>query len=330
MTRGPTISIVITSRENSSAKKLMLLLERLSELTYSQAEFIVVIEGSSVLFAMVQAKAKSSARSKINCYLVPEGIGASASRNIGIRHSTGELIAFLDDDVVVPKSWANEVVQTFALSDSIIGMVGPVLPSWWSVDMNWFPNELLWLVSCTGWLGYSRVVPIVGHTWTSNATFRREAFTDRTMFSEDLGPRGGTPGWRRRHVSEDVELSVRIQHSSRRAVVFSPGCWVWKQIPPSALSWTHIQECAFGIGISRVSKRQLVSAEIGQVYQTEAKLLKGILLRLMPISVVDILTRRHHGWRKLSLSFFALFFLAVGFLYGSVFGVNIGDPCARG
>ena len=48
--------------------------------------------------------------------------GAAAARNIGVRHTTGSIIAFTDDDCLVPPDWIQSVIAAFAL-DSRIGVV---------------------------------------------------------------------------------------------------------------------------------------------------------------------------------------------------------------
>lgn len=321
MAQGPKISIVLTSHEPMKTKNVIDLIECFLAQTYQYKELVVVVEGSDELYRIVQSYSQRSVRDLIACYMVSRGTGASASRNLGIKHATGDIIAFVDDDVMIPKDWAERVLDTF-LNNSCIGVIGPVLPQWQDNQMSWLPDELLWLVSCTGWLDYEAITPVKGHTWTSNAAFRREAFTEETMFSEDLGPTGGDPGWRRRSVSEDVELSIRIQKKSRKAVLYNPEARVWKNVQSSLLAWSHVKDCAYGIGVSRVSKRQLLSTEERNPFSTEEALLKRILLRLVPLSIADFFVGRSSSSRRLSLVLFTLFFLAVGYMHGTIFGTE--------
>lgn len=52
-------------------------------------------------------------------YLVEAAGGASRARNVGIRRSRGSLVAFVDDDYVVDKSWLAAMVHEFARLDRL-------------------------------------------------------------------------------------------------------------------------------------------------------------------------------------------------------------------
>ncbi len=314
----PRISIVLTSHDSRNAKRITDTIESFRAQRYQKKELVVIIEGSEELSRVIKCESELGPQNSVKRYMISAGAGASTARNFGIRQSSGDVISFVDDDVIIAEDWAEQVAKTFALNASCIGLIGPVLPLWQEPHMDWFPDELLWLVSCTGWLSYQGIVPIRGHTWTSNASFRREAFSDETMFSEDLGPRGGVPGWRRHSISEDVELSVRIQKRSGKVVLYNPQVKVWKYVEPSVLSWPHIKDCALGIGASRVTKRQLLSTEGMNAFSLEEKLLKRILLRLLPLSVVATLAGRNSSRRRLLLILFTLFFLSIGYARGIV------------
>jgi glycosyltransferase involved in cell wall biosynthesis len=61
-------------------------------------------------------------------YLVETTRGAGAARNLGIRHATGDIIAFTDDDCVPDSKWLLFIELSF-LRDPAIGMVaGKVEP----------------------------------------------------------------------------------------------------------------------------------------------------------------------------------------------------------
>lgn len=66
----------------------------------------------------------ASFRDKLNIHYVFEGKqGVSFARNAGIVNSTGDIIAFLDDDCVAQKEWLHYLEIPF-LRDPSIGIVG--------------------------------------------------------------------------------------------------------------------------------------------------------------------------------------------------------------
>lgn len=82
----------------------------------------------------------------------PSGIGSA--RNIGIAHSRGEIVVFLDDDAAPEPNWLREIVAP--LTDETIGVVaGLVTPQWVGASRppRWLPPEYLWVMGAT-WRGF--------------------------------------------------------------------------------------------------------------------------------------------------------------------------------
>ncbi len=60
-------------------------------------------------------------------YIHSERVGLSAAYNTGIRESCAPVIAFTDDDCVVPTDWLRRVVETFAINPDVELVYGQVL-----------------------------------------------------------------------------------------------------------------------------------------------------------------------------------------------------------
>ena len=321
MSAEPLVSVIVTSYNQSNTRNMLTLIDSFRRQNYRQLELIVVIENSENLYKVVSEYVKQTEQGNIRCFLTESG-GASPSRNFAVTQANGAILAFVDDDVVLPIEWASELSRTFRKHPFCIGVLGPVRPLWENQSMSWLPEELEWLVSCTGWMQMVGIFPIKGHTWTSNAAFKREAFRDGIAFNERLGPARGIPGWKRGKISEDVELSMRIQSASGKPVLYNSSLGVWKKVGKSTLAWQRIKDCAFGIGISRVTRQQISSKgdESGRL-SLEANLFGRIIFRLMPSIMRDIGTNRRDALRRLFATIFALLFLGLGFAYGCTFSV---------
>jgi GT2 family glycosyltransferase len=204
-TAAPDISVVICTRNRPEA--LRKCLSSIRSLSPQPNEIIVVDNDPSS--GLTQAVTSTFPEIRYIPELRP---GLSAARNTGIRHSSGAIIAFTDDDVTVRPNWIGAINGGFRDSD-IIATTGLVLPAELSTPAQYaFQGEN---VGC-GW-GY-RVVDFdenffrsmkgVGvPTWRlgagANMAFRREAFKQVGLFDERLG--AGTAG-----CSEDSELWYRL------------------------------------------------------------------------------------------------------------------------
>lgn len=91
MTR--TVSVIIPTYERPSF--LRDAIETVLEQTYDDIEIIVVDDGSSEPYAK---KFVSNYSEAVTCICHDENQGLSAARNTGIKESSGEYVAFLDDD----------------------------------------------------------------------------------------------------------------------------------------------------------------------------------------------------------------------------------------
>ena len=62
-------------------------------------------------------------------YLLEPTPGASAGRNCGLRAATGEMVAFLDDDVLVDRLWLRNLVLGFQAAPGVACVTGMILPA---------------------------------------------------------------------------------------------------------------------------------------------------------------------------------------------------------
>lgn len=111
----PTISIIVPVL--NMGKTIRATLESIMVLEYPKEKLeIIVVDGMS----------KDDTRNIVNEYPVQlvdqEGKGLNAARNTGIKHSSGELLAYTDGDCVLPKDWAIRIADNF--DEAVIGFVG--------------------------------------------------------------------------------------------------------------------------------------------------------------------------------------------------------------
>jgi GT2 family glycosyltransferase len=71
-----------------------------------------------------------------------ENLGVSGGRNLGIRHSTGEYLFFIDDDVAVDSNSLTELTR-IAESDPSIGIIGPLMYRYDLPSKVWFYNSYI-------------------------------------------------------------------------------------------------------------------------------------------------------------------------------------------
>lgn len=141
---------------------------------------------------------------------------------------------------------------------------------------------------------------------------------EKRLLSMELCFRGGVPGWKRNAISEDVELSMRVQIKTRKLVVYNSEMIAWKHVGKDLLSWSHIRDCSFGIGLSRMTKKQLfIENQLASLF-FESNLLRQVFFKLIPNALVNWIPNRDAARHRLSVTLYTIFFLAAGYLYGTM------------
>jgi GT2 family glycosyltransferase len=155
-------------------------------------------------------------------------VGLSRARNSGILRSSGEIVAFTDDDVVVHPRWLLGIRQALSRAN-VLGMTGLVLAAELETD-----SQIRFEFDTDGFnRGYrpitfdsvffkntlSRGVPVWRIGAGANMAFRREVFSGIGLFDERLG--AGAAG-----CSEDSEFWYRML-ATGMSIAYEPRSVVW-------------------------------------------------------------------------------------------------------
>jgi GT2 family glycosyltransferase len=139
----------------------------------------------------------------------------TASRNIGLLHSTGDIIAFLDDDAFAHEGWLKGVLEAYDSPD--VGAVGGrALNNQAGEAMNGVDRigKLTADGMLEGWFAADPGhITDVDHIMGCNMSFRREVLAVLGGFREDYPGISG--------VREDSDMCVRIRRAGYR-IRFTP------------------------------------------------------------------------------------------------------------
>jgi len=147
-------------------------------------------------------------------------IGLSHARNTGILKSRGDIIAFLDDDVVPSNDWLNSLMEAHRKYDALcIG--GPVIFKEERISFpNWFNDYYLRFLLPPKFPKYSCTIVEPFYLIGANISFKKDAFRRYGFFDESLGRKG-----RCLLSGEDTEFVMRLKIKdiffASEAIVFS-------------------------------------------------------------------------------------------------------------
>jgi glycosyltransferase involved in cell wall biosynthesis len=201
MTSVPYLSIVIPTR--NAAVKLGKLLRSIEASSYSDREVLVVDDGST------DDTLRKLERFPVRVLRASRNSGPAFARNLGAREARGEVILFLDSDVILEPDALAETARFFREHPDRAVMIGVYAPE--------PANKGAWpLYKALQCYSYYRGFPDVKEVtllWAAIAAFRRDVF----LRSGGFDTRFEKPSM------EDLELGRRIAretpiHLNRRVV----------------------------------------------------------------------------------------------------------------
>ena len=180
--------------------------------------------------------------------------GLSSGRNTGIAASTGEIIAFLDDDAVAERDWLLHLVGPYA-DPRVLAVGGRTEPAWDTGRRpSWFPEEFDWVVGCM-YRGHPRGQVPVRNVLGGNASFRRTAFETVGGFATGIG-RDGTSlplG------CEETELCIRLRRAHPEAVLLMDDrALIHHRVPAARARLAYLATRAYAEGLSKARVSRLV------------------------------------------------------------------------
>jgi GT2 family glycosyltransferase len=218
------LSVVIASYRRSEQLELCLA-DLAAQVTERSFEVVLVLQAHPPETGRL-LREKFGSRLHLVIEEFPEGLGTSRARNTGLRLATGDIVAFLDDDVRLPATWVEAMLSFY--SDPAIGGVGGFVDH--PGHYNPLRNTAYRVLGLTSdryridWGGFN--VGPASHpledqpaAWLSggNMSFRRPAIVGVGGFDEALGS-----FWH-----EDVDVAHRVGKSG------------WKMISSARVAIQH-------------------------------------------------------------------------------------------
>lgn len=118
----PEVSVLLCTRNRGD--KIKNAVDSILENSYKNFELIIVDQSSDD-----KTKTAIEAYGDLRIRYIRSGtVGLSRSRNIAIRESRSEIVAFTDDDCIVDKEWLASIVMEYQSDSSLMGVYGRVLP----------------------------------------------------------------------------------------------------------------------------------------------------------------------------------------------------------
>jgi len=232
MSDTPKISIIIPTynRPNSLSRCLRSLEDQIT----APYEVIIVVDGGAVdMVQNVINSFKYNGKYPIIQVINNKNRGLTVSRNIGFKYATGDIIAYLDDDVTLVPSWVYQIAKGYKDNKNAVGVGGQVIDVVPFITGKFYKHiykirSLLFkrrigMVNILGMPypldkhcdGYKQVNYLCG----GNMSFCRDIFVSHKF--DEVMRRG-----------DDIDFCVRLSRNEKRILVYNSQAIVYHHRDP--------------------------------------------------------------------------------------------------
>lgn len=169
--------------------------------------------------------------------------GLTPARLCGVKNTSGDWIAFVDDDCLLAPDWV-EQAAIFAQSYPECGGFGGKVILDWQVQP---PDELLNFGYCFAEQDYGDNIKKLPCLVGAGMIVKRKALADigwidKQFLADRIGKKLISGG--------DVEIALRL--ASKYDLWYNPACKLHHIIPARRISWEYLHKINFGLGSSKL------------------------------------------------------------------------------
>ena len=277
------LSVIIPTRNRCQWLKDTIKSVSNQSLSPDSYEIIVVDNGSIDNTKAVVNTLKKRNRAQVR-YVHENRPGLHNGRHSGLKKARGEILVYVDDDIIAAPIWLEMILKTFAADDvALVG--GKVLPKWEGEVPQWislFKNEIEfgWTIGYLSLLDFgnaSKEIP-GKYVFGCNFSVRKDVLVDCGGFHPD-----GMPEELIQYRGDgETALAQSIQARGYK-IMYEPKALVYHRVPPKRLTVEYFCRRAFNQGVSEsyteirhqhgLDRASLPSSDLKATFVTRTKVL---------------------------------------------------------
>ncbi len=243
------LSVIIPTRNRALFLKDAL--DSILKQTLSTGEFEILVVDNGSTDATAEVVKEFMAKSNQISYYFASEPGLHVGRHLGANEAEGEILVFVDDDIIATPGWLEAIKNAF--NDPLVALVGgKIIPKWEGDVPDWinlFKSETEY-----GWtIGYLSLLDFGDETkeilsifvYGCNFSIRKSVLYECGGFHPDSMPQELI----RYRGDGETALSLAIMEKGYKAI-YEPKATVYHRIPPERLTVDYFCRRAFNQGVS--------------------------------------------------------------------------------
>jgi len=216
---------------------------------FTAFEIIVVDNGSTDNTQMLCKKLQQEY--SFFTYYYDNTPGLLTGRHLGANKAKGNILAFIDDDILVSDTWLTTIYQTMNTRNDIDFLTGPNLPFYHSYPPAWL--QYFWTKDFNGkhcgWLSlldFGKEIKEISpnYVWGLNFIIRKNTFITLGGFHPDNIAK------QFQHFQGDGETGLTMKAMAKNIkALYHPAAMVYHQVPTSRMSFEYFDNRAFYQGV---------------------------------------------------------------------------------
>ena len=233
----------------------------------------IVVDNNSTDNTRQRVEAFANEYSQLNIrYIFEKNQGLSHARNAGIAASTGDIVAFIDDDEHIVEEFITAYIELFDRHPDAMAAGGKIIAEYPTGRPRWISHYTEQPIANPMDFGESvRLFPTGRIPGGGNMAMRRRLFNTIGVFNTALGRTG-----KRLLGGEESDLFERIARNGHK-VHYVPRAVMYHIIPAEKLTCDYFVRLATNTGISQRSRamhnNRLMKLYVGEIMKWVATLL---------------------------------------------------------
>lgn len=279
------VSVIICAYTAERLKDIHEAVDSVLAQTLKPHEVIVSVDHDRALLDILKAELPPQVKLVLND---SPHRGSSATDNVGISVSTGDIVAFIDDDATAARDWIEHLVEPYQKAD-VVAVGGKLVPVWQHGRPKWFCEELDWVVGST-YKGHPEGRAAVRNPIFCNASIRRQTLDLGGFFPAETGR---SANW---GTGFESQFFLGLKSCLPDAVVlYEPSAIVYHKVASRRRTMKYVIQRCYNEGFHKAQIERVCSRLCRRPLSTESSYLRYLLFRAVP-------ARLRHFYRPWALA----------------------------